>query len=109
VPTKRQPLQRDQRARLTPELVELFQRLELTPQRLRRSSEYVAGEKRLCRVLGLDFWSMKTPLSVLTAESCYPPGHIQTQNWNEAWRWRKLLLAAAGMRQGQPAARRVRQ
>jgi hypothetical protein len=93
--TKRRPVQRDIRARITPELLELFCRLEETPKRLRHTAEYVAGVKQLCRALGLDFWSMKWPTNVLSAESCYPRDHIQTQNWNAAWRWRCLLLEAS--------------
>src|SRR5262245_57414316 len=62
--TKRRPIQRGLRAHISAEVLSLYGHLRTIRNDRAQRAEYVAGEKRLCRLLGLDYWSMLNPLSV---------------------------------------------
>jgi hypothetical protein len=61
VPTNRTPISRPRHPSFSPEILELFRRLETTPPRRRSSGEFKAGSKRLAALLGLttQWWAMK--------------------------------------------------
>jgi hypothetical protein len=95
------------KAKLTPEVLELWARLQLLQRNPRarerweprgRRGEYLAAEKDLCRRLGLWWGDAGTPLSVDRVE---PPDYMRAGNpyqadrWREAWAWRCALNAAA--------------
>jgi hypothetical protein len=101
--TKRIPIRRDRRARLTPETVALWivlREIEDDPDGKEwepegRYREYLDGTNELCRRLGL-WWGHSNPLDATTAE---PPdwmahNELQADAWREAYRWRCLLIEA---------------
>src|SRR5262245_29220475 len=92
--TKRRPIQRGLRAHVSAEMLSLYSHLRTIRNDQAQRAEYVAGEKRLCRLLGLDYWSMLNPLSVDCPEPCYPEGSCQAEAWRAAWEWRQALDAA---------------
>lgn len=102
MPTNRRPLRHAVRPQVSPEAIALFRQLEAVPKRARNTREYHDGEKRLCRILGLDFWSMKTPLSV-SAMPEHREGSCQRECWRAAWEWRCALLEAATARAALPS------
>jgi hypothetical protein len=95
MPTTRRPRRHAARPRVSPEAVALFRRLEGTPPRLRHGCEFTDAEKRLCRALGLDWLSMKSPVTVHSPNPDHVEGSYQAQCWREAWAWRCALVEAA--------------
>ncbi len=103
--TKRTPLRRDARARITPELVALWLKLkEITGagahEKLEpdgRRVEYLDALHALDRLLGMKPWQV-CPLDAVTAE---PPSHLQQHrldSWRRAWELRRALEAASKRR-----------
>ncbi len=103
--TKRTPLRRDARARITPELVALWLKLkaireageheELEPDG--RRVEYLDALHALDRALGIKPWQ-ESPVDVDGPE---PPAHMrqhQQDSWRRAWELRQALEAASGSR-----------
>ncbi len=103
--TKRTPLRRDARARITPELVALWLKLrairevgeheELEPDGHR--VEYLDALHALDRALGIKPWQV-CPLDAVTAK---PPSHLQQHrldSWRRAWERRRALEAASKRR-----------
>jgi hypothetical protein len=104
--TKRRPIQRSMRARITPEVLELWQRLraihrvklwreEWEPRG--RYRELLDGEKQLAKMLGLFFGDAGQPLTVDGPE---PPDYMrsnsyQSERWGVAWAWRCALIEAS--------------
>jgi hypothetical protein len=102
--TKRTPLRRDAKARLTPETIALWVRLEAIQaagdhnewEPLGRRREYLDGNKALCGSLGL-WWGYTSPLNAVTAD---PPDYmrhneLQADAWRQAWAWRCALQEGA--------------
>ena len=103
--TKRTPIRRNRRARLTPETVALWlvlREIQDDPmgnewEPVGRRREYLDGIKELCRRLGL-WWGSTNPLDATEAT---PPDYmlhnkLQADAWREAYRWRCALMAAEG-------------
>ena len=100
--TKRVAIRRPAKARVTPEVLELWRRLreiEADPVARRewepvgRYREYMDGYKRLCTCLGL-WWGLM--ISPLDTETETPRGYmlrnpIQVEAWRKAWEWRQVL------------------
>src|SRR5262245_22354319 len=93
MPTTRRLIQRDPRPHVSAEVLALYARLRAIRNDPAHRAEFDAGSKRLCRELGLYFWSMKTPLTVTSVP---PPAtrSLQRQCWEAAWQWRQALDAA---------------
>lgn len=112
--TKRRPIRRSMRAKITPEVIELWQRLREI-NRVKRwrerwedegghRREFLDGTKRLATLLGLWWGDYVLPLDATTAQ---PPDYIRrnsdhSQQWRVAWAWRCALIEAA---KEQPRAR----
>ena len=105
--TKRTPIRRDRRARLTPEALACWlvireiaesptDRDEYEP--VGRHREYVDLNIKLCRLIGLEWTYMNFPIEI---DSPTPPLFMnhnppRAENWRQAWRWRCLLMQAEG-------------
>ena len=77
--TKRKPIERHTRPRVTPEVLELWLRLRAIRKDQAQRAEYDAGERRLCKLLGLDYWSMKNPLTVNSPTPEHREGTYQAE------------------------------
>jgi hypothetical protein len=100
--TKRVAIRRPAKARVTPEVRELWQRLreiEADPvarnewEPVGRHREYMESYKRLCTCLGL-WWGLM--ISPLDTDTPTPRGYmlrnpIQVEAWRKAWEWRQVL------------------
>jgi hypothetical protein len=108
MPTKRKARSRPWRARFTPETLALFQELELTPKRKRKSREFRAGVKALmCGHLDLggEFWAMLSVLDDSSEPNC-PPHLYRYGRWFYVHEVRLQLLQAlaeSAQRDGEPA------
>jgi hypothetical protein len=96
MPTNRVPIERPRRPSIAPEVVEAFRTLSATPQSLRTSDEFKAGDRELHRLLDLEqqWWAGGNVLS-RAEQSCYPPDTPAYAAFHRCRRVRLALLAAA--------------
>jgi hypothetical protein len=99
MPTNRVPIERPRRLSIAPEAVELFRALEATPQSMRTSDEFRAGDRELHRLLDLEteWWQSGNVLS-RAEESCYPPTMLAYDAFHRCSALREALLEAAAIR-----------
>jgi hypothetical protein len=100
MPTNREPLHHPTRARITPEMIELFAALTaMSPrERRQRHEEFVTMEKRLMKLCGLNTFC---DASVLEPDRRLSPQERERPwywNWDYSRRLRRALLAAVAQR-----------
>jgi hypothetical protein len=108
------------KARITPEVLEVWQRLRAINRVKRwrerwedeggRRREFLDGEKRLATLLGLWWGDYVLPLDATAAE---PPDYMRgnsdhSEQWRVAWAWRCAMIEATKeQRRAGKAARKL--
>ena len=107
--TKRVAIRRPVKAKVTPEALELWKRLneiKADPvafnqwEPVGRHREYLDGYKRLCNCLGLWWGAGVSPLDTdtPTPRDYMVRNPILVEAWHKAWKWREVLEEAAAER-----------
>src|SRR3954469_1307840 len=104
--TRRVPIRRDRRAKLTPEILAMWQAIvaikaageHAEDEPLGRHREYMRLNCTLATALGMWWGTMIFPIDVTSPEPRDYMRHnpLQADAWREAWEWRCALEAAAG-------------